>query len=150
MTTIPALLLIQQVIRDDPALLPGECGYRKVVVTELYPEEHEAEKVTWLPPITATGQCPVLLTDNIETAFFTQAAHQDRHYHRQGTEIYTVLEGQMLIEIADHTYRLGASDTVIVNPGSIHQILPEASQRFLCQVINLNCGGRADKYIVTG
>jgi mannose-6-phosphate isomerase-like protein (cupin superfamily) len=149
MPSVPALLLTQQSIRSDPALQPGQCGYRKVVVTELYPGESEAMTVPWLPPLSATGLCTVMRTDNIEAAFFTQAARQDRHYHRLGTEIYTVLEGQMLIAIAAQTYRLLAGDTIIVNPGSVHEIHPEATISFLCQVINLNCGGHADKFIVT-
>ncbi len=145
MAKLPALLIPLQAIKRDPAIQAGNRGARKVLVTRLLEKrEIEAGAVVWSPP-TKPEKCPVQVAPNIELAIFTQQAEQDRHYHKSGTEFYSLLEGQMTIEVEGQRYALTAGDMIIVNPGSIHQILPVGST-FLCQVITANCGGVSDKY----
>lgn len=45
-------------------------------------------------------KCPVFVSSGAkyEVALFTHDAEQTRHFHKQGTEIYTVLEGEMAID----------------------------------------------------
>jgi quercetin dioxygenase-like cupin family protein len=147
MPTPPAFLVTKDAVERDPALRPGARGARKLLVTEIHPaREEEATAVRWEPPAAST-RCPVQVTADLELAVFTQAAAQDRHYHRRGTELYLVLEGEMVIEVEGEDYRLAAGDMIVVNPGSVHQVKP-AGTAFLCRVITANCGGRSDKYTV--
>lgn len=142
----PALLVKLESLKRDPALDPGKRGARKILVTELYSErETEAVKVVWNPPAGAE-RCPVQVTENIEVAIFTQNVSQDRHFHKIGTEIYTVLEGEMRIEVEGKDYVLLARDMIVVNPGAVHEIKPEGTN-FLCRVITPNCIGSSDKYL---
>jgi quercetin dioxygenase-like cupin family protein len=116
--------------------------------TELYPEkEVESEHIEWNPPA-SLEKCVVQVTGNIEIAVFIQHASQDRHWHKIGTEIYTVLEGEMKIEVEGQDFVLRAGDTIVVNPGAIHEVKPEGTE-FICQVVTANCGGHADKYLAT-
>ncbi len=77
-------------------------------------------------------------------AAFNQHASQDRDYHKNGTEVYMVLEGSMIIEeeIQPH-----AGYMVIVNSGSVHEVKPDSS-RFICRVITIGCQGEHDKFVV--
>ncbi|MEI7456949.1 MAG: cupin domain-containing protein [Nitrosomonadales bacterium] len=139
-----ALLISLAASKQDPALQSGQRGARKILVTELYPKnETEAADVIWQP---GSDLCPVQVTPDIEVAIFTQHAAQDRHYHKLGTEFYSVIEGRMVIEIEDHPYTLTAGDMIVVHPGTVHQVKPEGCE-FICRVISANCGGISDKYI---
>ena len=86
------------------------------------------------------------MTENIEVAIFTQNVVQDRHFHKIGTEIYTVLEGEMRIEVEEKDYVLLAGDMIVVNPGAVHEVKPEGTN-FLCRVVTSNCIGSSDKYL---
>ena len=146
MKQLPALLVKLELLKRDPALGPGKRGARKILVTELYPErETEVVKVVWNPPVGAE-RCPVQVTENIEVAIFTQNVVQDRHFHKIGTEIYTVLEGEMRIEVEEKDYVLLAGDMIVVNPGAVHEVKPEGTN-FLCRVVTSNCIGSSDKYL---
>lgn len=139
------LLVTLESVKRDAALAPGGRGARKILVTDLYPaRESEAEQVEWNPP-TGAEKCPVQVTSNVEVAVFTHDATQDRHLHKTGTEIYTVLEGEMWIEVEGEDYRLLAGDMIVVNPGAAHEVKPHGTE-FLCRVVTANCGGRSDKY----
>ena len=141
-----ALVVRLEAVKRDAALRAGGRGARKILVTEIYPaRECEAADVDWTPPEDDVGLCPVQVTGDTEIAVFTQAATQDRHYHRTGTEIYMVLEGTMIIEVEGEDYTLSAGDMIVVNPGAIHEVKPEGTE-FLCRVVTVNCGGAADKY----
>ena len=142
----PAALLVKlDVVKGDVALRPGGRGNRKIVVTQLFPGERESTDLLWQPPEDA-GPCPVQLAEDFEVAVFTQETAQDRHYHKRATEIYTVLEGEMDIEIDGTVYSLVRGDIMVVNPGTIHQVQVEGS-RFLCSVLTANSGGVADKTV---
>lgn len=139
------LLVRLEAVKRDAALARGGRGARKLLVTELYAAaESEAAEVEWGPPA-GSGKCPVQVTSNVEVAVFTQDASQERHFHRAATEIYTVLEGEMRIEVEGVDYRLRAGDMIVVNPGAAHEVKPRGTE-FLCRVVTANCGGRADKY----
>ena len=82
-----------------------------------------------------------------EIAVFTNVAPQDRHYHLRGTEIYTVLEGEMVIDIEGEDHIMSAGDMLVVNPGVVRQVKPEGT-RFICRVVTVDSGGISDKYVV--
>jgi mannose-6-phosphate isomerase-like protein (cupin superfamily) len=82
----------------------------------------------------------------LEMAFFTENARQDRHWHEQGTEIYTVLEGRMKIEVDGDLLELECRDSIVVRPPAVHYI-PPGQGPFLCQVVVPFCGGTADKFL---
>src|SRR5688572_18791782 len=88
-----ALVITLDAVKKDAALKPDGRGARKLLVTELYSgTEREATEVLWSPPAVA-ARCPVQVTADTELAVFTELASQDRHYHREATEIYMVVEG---------------------------------------------------------
>ena len=135
---IPALLIRLEAIAEDAAL--DECGYRKIAVTHLREASEQAAAAgVWRP----SAQCPVLVTENLETAVFNEKARQDRHYHERATEIYIPIEGSVVIEVEGVDYSLRAGDMLVVNPGARHIVKPGG--RFLCRSITANCGGEADK-----
>jgi quercetin dioxygenase-like cupin family protein len=144
----PALVIHLAKIKQDPALQPNARGARKLLVTGIYPEhEQVARQNVWSPP-TDAEKCQVQITQDIELATFTEQNAQDRHYHQLATEVYTVLKGVMMIEVEAQLYTLTAGDTIVINPGSVHQIKVQGCE-FICQVITANCGGIADKFIVS-
>ncbi|MFA6560923.1 MAG: cupin domain-containing protein [Verrucomicrobiia bacterium] len=138
----PALLVTLEAAKQDPALQTR--GDRKILVTEIRPDsEQEAEAVVWRassPP----AKCPVVTMRDTEFAIFTERAKQARHCHKIGTEIYTLLEGEMTIEVAGTLYSLHAGDTLIVKPGVWHET--KRDSRFLCQVVTVNCAGAKDRH----
>lgn len=139
-----ALLITLAAVKQDTALQAGNRGAGKILVTGLYPEtEDEATEIVWLP---GSAKRQVQLTPDIEVAIFTQHAAQDRHHHKLGTEFYSVIEGEMIIEIEGRPYTLAAGDMIVVHPGTVHQVKPEGCE-FICRVISANCGGISDKHI---
>ena len=142
----PALVIHLAVVKQDPALQPGKRGARKILVTGIYPEQEQlACQSVWSPPAPAE-KCQVQVTPDIELAVFTEQNPQDRHHHKIATEIYTVLQGTMVIEVEAQPYALATGDTIVINPGTVHKIKPQGCE-FICQVITTNCSGIADKYI---
>lgn len=139
MANLPCLFITKQATVADPALEPGARGARKHVVTSLFDKrEEEATRAAWLPP--AEGEkCPVIVAPAWEMASFTETTAQDRHYHLRGTEIYSVLSGTMQIEVDGDLYLLDEGDTIVVNPGAVHEVLREST--FLARVITVDCGG---------
>ena len=141
-----ALVIHLAEVEQDPALQPGKRGARKILVTEIYPEREQAAcQSVWSPP-TPAEKCQVQVTPDIELALFTEQNAQDKHHHKVASEFYTVLKGVMVIEVDDQSYTLSAGDTIVINPGTVHQIKPQGC-KFLCQVITTNCSGIADKYV---
>jgi mannose-6-phosphate isomerase-like protein (cupin superfamily) len=150
----PALLVkleaLKQALKQDPTLFPSnpdeKSRGRKILVTKLYPlTEKEAAEVEWQPP-KQLEKCPVQLMRDTEMAVFTDRTSQDRHYHKKGTEVYTVLNGEMTIEIDQQDFSLSTGDAIVVNPGTPHQVKP-GDKEFVCQVICINCSGETDKYV---
>ena len=143
-TPADALLISLDAVKQDHAL--QHRGARKILVTGRYPaSEAENSKILWRPPATSE-KCAVQTNADIELAVFNNRASQDRHYHESGTEIYTVLEGIMHIEIEAAACTLSAGDTIVINPGTVHEIKPEGTS-FICQVVTANCKGARDKVI---
>ena len=142
----PAALVVRlDAVKKDAAFNPEGRGARKLLVTDLYSEtEQEAIDVLWSPPAGAE-LCPVQVTADTELAVFTEQASQDRHYHREATEIYMVVEGRMTIEVEGREYALNAGDMIVVNPGAAHEV-KRGKEKFLCRVVAVNSKGRADKF----
>jgi len=134
-------------VRQDPALASGKRGVRKLIVTEIFRDkELEATSDIWSSP--APGkECPVLRMSDTEMAVFNEGAEQDRHYHKEGTEMYESVVGEVILEVEGKIYRLSQGDVIVVHPFSVHEIKKNEG-KFLCRVITLNCGGEKDKYRV--
>lgn len=140
-----AFLVTKDAIKRDAALAAGARGARKLLVTELFAaKECEATDITWRPP-DAGNKCPIQIMADSEVAVFNQHAAQDRHKHKRGTEIYMVLEGQMVIEIEGEDHKLLSGDMIVVNPNACHEVKPDGTE-FLCRVVTMNCGGASDRY----
>ncbi|MBI5685513.1 MAG: cupin domain-containing protein [Verrucomicrobia bacterium] len=138
----PALLVTLKASKQDPALQTR--GDRKILVTGIRPDsEEEAATALWRassPP----AKCPVVTMRDTELAIFTERAKQTRHCHKIGTEIYTLLEGEMIIEAAGERYTLHPGDTLVVKPGIWHEV--KRDSRFHCQVVTANCAGAQDRH----
>jgi quercetin dioxygenase-like cupin family protein len=127
----------------------GKNNGRKVLVNELYPaREYPAQEPEWEPG-PQDGKTPVVETGygGVEIATFTHEAGQDCHKHLIGTEIYTVLEGEMTIRVADTEITLGQGDEVVVFPNTVHEIIDRRTT-FLTRVHSINCQGERDKYVL--
>jgi quercetin dioxygenase-like cupin family protein len=57
----------------------------------------------------------------------------ERHYHAASEELYSMLEGDGVIEIDGDERELRPGDTVLIRPGARHRITAgPAGARFLC------------------
>jgi len=130
-------------IKTDPALQPSARGARKLAVTRVYDHETPAVDPGWAPPDDGRP-CPVLQLPSTEMAVFNQNAAQLRHYHKQATEIYVVVEGTLAIEIDGATHQMETGDAVIIAPGVVHEIKNQGL-KFTSYVIYTGCGGLGDK-----
>ncbi len=143
----PSLCVNLDSLKTDPALLPGARGARKLAVTKICNcTEKKARSQQWAPP-KAGERAPVLQMHAVEMAVFNQNADQQRHYHRQGTEIYVVVEGEMAIDVGSACHHLKPGGTVIIPPGVVHAV-KKKGLKFIAYVINANCGGPGDKFPV--
>ena len=146
MTKPHAFLITVNTIKKDIALKSGMRGARKWLVTNLYSQnEKPATESIPLPP-KKDEKCPVLIMKDTEVAVFTHEAQQDRHYHKQATEIYMLIEGDFTIEVEGEVYDLHAGDMIVINPGAVHEV-HNSQKSFLCRVVTINCAGLSDKYI---
>jgi mannose-6-phosphate isomerase-like protein (cupin superfamily) len=138
----PALLITLEAAKQDPALQTR--GDRKILVTSRRPDsEQEAAAVVWRAPSPAAS-CPVVTMRDTEMATFTERAKQTRHCHIIGTEIYTLLEGEMTMEVDTKLYTLHPGDTLVVMAGVWHEA--KRDSHFLCQVVTVNCAGAKDRH----
>jgi mannose-6-phosphate isomerase-like protein (cupin superfamily) len=145
---LPAVLLRSREIeaaRRDPQAYLGNRGDQKVVITYRYSGVEDLSDVTWTA-LAPNGKRHYAVAAGVEFALFDERAEQSRHYHRRATEVYTVLEGEMRIEVAGVEYTLTVGESIIVNPWSAHEV--KKSARFLAQVVTANCSGLNDKHIV--
>ena len=141
-----AIIVTNDASLRDPALQAGTRGARKLLVTEIFEHKEQlASDIVWAPP-SENAKCSVQLMPDTEVAVFNQFANQDRHYHREGTEIYIVVQGTMVIEVAGQDHKLSAGDMIVVNPDTVHAVKPEGTE-FLCRVVTVNCGGEKDKFL---
>jgi len=139
-------LIRREDLKKDPAFQFGARGAKKVLVTEIYPDK-EQEVCLSESPLDSCGKVPVQIMKDSEIAFFNQNAGQDKHYHKEATEIYTVLEGEMDIIIQGQEYTLLQGDTIVVHPNAVHKI-KSRNVPFLTSVITINCHGVYDKFIL--
>lgn len=136
------LLITKESVKNDPALQKGARGARKIGVTTLYEQkEYPYSESNWYGSETAT---PVIELKSTELAVFNDVTEQDRHFHKNAHEFYTVLEGVFKIEVEEEYYTLNQGDTILVPPYAVHEVLRETS--FTAQVITINCSGLEDKY----
>lgn len=143
----PALLISKETVREDTELNEGPEGERKLVVQDIYPSvEMLATGCRWKVP-NLGEKCQVLKLSNVEVGIFSNIASQVRHYHKIGTEIYSVIDGEMDIVVNDEVFTLRSGDMIVVSPNSVHEV-QKSNRRFLCQVISANCQGKEDKYVV--
>lgn len=144
---LTALVVTRRAVDEDPALAAGGRGARKIVsITPPFEgKERIADGSIW-SAAPAGGLTPILVADNWEFAIFNEVTKQDRHRHGVGTEIYMVREGLMQIEVEGQVYSLLAGDTIIVLPGSAHEVLRREGCSFETQLVCTNCGGPADKF----
>lgn len=145
------ILLRKAAVKQDWKLRsePGKKNNgRKVLVNGIYPAtETPLHSPPWEPG-PPEGKTPVFETGSggIEIATFNQNARQDRHKHRISTEIYTVLEGVMTIEVEGERIELAAGDELVILPDTIHEVIDSGTE-FLTRVHAIACHGDADKYI---
>jgi mannose-6-phosphate isomerase-like protein (cupin superfamily) len=145
---LPAVLLRFreiEVARRDPKANLGNRGDQKVVITYRYTGDENLSDVIWTA-LAPNGKRHYEVATGVEFALFDERAKQSRHYHRRATEVYTVLEGEMSIEVAGVEYTLTVGESIIVNPWSAHEVKKTA--HFLAQVMTANCPGLNDKHIV--
>jgi mannose-6-phosphate isomerase-like protein (cupin superfamily) len=145
---LPAVLLRSREIaaaRRDPKAHLNSRGDQKVVITYRYSGVESLSDVTWTA-LAPNGKRHYEVATGVEFALFDERAKQSRHYHCRATEVYTVLEGEMSIEVAGVEYTLTGGESIIVNPWSAHKVRKAA--HFLAQVVNANCSGPNDKHIV--
>jgi mannose-6-phosphate isomerase-like protein (cupin superfamily) len=70
---------------------------------------------------------------SLAEATLTPGQATQRHYHAASEELYSVLEGDGLIEIDGEARELAPGDTVLIPPGARHQMIAGRSgARFLC------------------
>jgi mannose-6-phosphate isomerase-like protein (cupin superfamily) len=145
---LPAVLVRSREIaaaRRDPKAYLGNRGDQKVVITYRYSGVESLGDVIWTA-LAPNGKRHYEVAAGVEFALFDERAKQSRHYHRRATEVYTVLEGEMTIEVAGVEYALTVGESIIVNPWSAHEVKKTA--HFLAQVVTANCSGLNDKHIV--
>lgn len=138
-----AVFITQDALKQDNAFTTR--GKRKIVVTRCYQNETYLTTPRWLPG-SAGDNIPVLVGDNMEISYFTETAKQDCHRHRNATEIYNVQSGGVTIVADGETYHLNPGDTLVVLPGTNHEVMKSDSP-FLCQVIAVNVSP-ADKIVM--
>jgi mannose-6-phosphate isomerase-like protein (cupin superfamily) len=145
---LPAVLLRSgeiEAARRNPKAHLGNRGDQKVAITYRYSGAESLSDVVWTA-LAQNGKRHYAVTAGVEFALFDERAKQSRHYHRRATEVYTVLEGEMSIEVAGVEYTLTVGESIIVNPWSAHEVRRTA--HFLAQVVTANCSGLNDKHIV--
>ncbi|MCI4625784.1 MAG: hypothetical protein L3V56_07460 [Candidatus Magnetoovum sp. WYHC-5] len=149
-TDISYLILRVNEIKKDAKLLEYNSNGRKVLVNKMRPStEFYAFESEW--SVVSNGKTPVFETGEggIEISTFTEKSKQDLHKHLIGTEIYTVIEGTMRLQLEErYTVTLNVCDEIIVFPGTAHRILnDEQNEHFLVRVHSINCYGKEDKYL---
>lgn len=122
---------------------------RKIFSITIYDaKEKYIKEPEWEPGDDDKEKTPIFVTGpgGLEIATFNQNAKQEAHKHIIGTEIYTVLEGQMEM-IIDEQYviKLSEGDEIVILPDTTHEIL--TNSQFLVRVHCVNCYGSNDKYV---
>jgi len=125
---------------------------RKIFASSIMSHKGEAliDKEEWrAPAIYPTGD------GGIEISTFTEFSCQDRHRHERGTEIYTVLRGQLQLYINDGEIQtLKEGDEIVILPGTVHQVCKPIYRlgkkdnfELVVRVHSISCYGEDDKYV---
>ncbi len=146
---LPYLFLSKKAVKGDPWIYRNGNNGRKVLVNEIRPS---TERPIRSPQWRLGGKrSPVLEVGcgGVEVATFTHNSKQDCHKHLICTEIYTVLEGEMIIRLnqrKNQTLTLEQGDELVVLPGTPHEVCRDTTE-FLTRVHSIDCHGDNDKYI---
>lgn len=140
---LPCVIINKKIAMKDMRLDKEANRGRKVMVIKMRKDTDELEGIEWEPGKLVETKC-----GGLEVATFNEKTEQDKHLHKLATEIYTVLDGKMKIEVDNIPYDLETGDEIIVFPGSVHQVLP-SDDKFLARVHTVNCHGESDKYKVS-
>jgi quercetin dioxygenase-like cupin family protein len=156
---VPFVLIPSNHVERDAELTGGENKLgkkgnngRRILATSVWTESGEfaiSEPVWQVPAIYPTGG------GGLEVSTFTEFSGQDRHMHRKGIEIYTVLKGTLQIYINDQLLKLHTMDEVVILPNAIHEVVqtqhrdrrPGEDFSLLVRVHSINCHGELDKYV---
>ncbi|CAG0936431.1 hypothetical protein TFLX_05304 [Thermoflexales bacterium] len=146
---IPYVVIRKNMVKSDQKLQQSQNNGRKIFAITLYEtKEKPIQEPEWKPSHDEQEKTPIVVTGSggLEVATFTQHSKQDAHKHVLGTEIFTVLEGEMEIVIDEKEHlTLAEGDEIILLPGTIHEILPHG--QFLVRVHCVDCHGVKDKYV---
>ena len=156
---VPFVLILRNHVERDAELTGGENKLgkkgnngRRILATSVWTESGEfaiSEPIWKVPAVYPTGD------GGLEVSTFTEFSGQDRHMHRKGIEIYTVLKGTLQIYIDDQLLTLHSMDEVVILPNAIHEVVqtqhrdrpPGESFGLLVRVHSINCHGEFDKYV---
>lgn len=137
----PVMIVRQSVSEaaiDSKTGLIGENGDQKIALTLLTTwHERFGASSEWTPRL-PNGKRHALVGPGLEAALFDERAEQNRHAHRSVSEIYTVLRGNMHIQIEATDYVLAAGDTAVIHPGAVHLVKPGGP--FLARVVSTGFG----------
>ena len=138
------IVIRKKEVKSDRKLLTPNNNGRKIFATSGAIQEfgeREIKSGIWTP-----GDIYPTKKGGLEISTFTETAKQDRHMHKETTEIYTVLEGGIFIAINnDEHFYLDEGDEIIIYPGTIHYL----STRYmsLIRVHSINSYGAKDKFV---
>lgn len=138
--------------RDQKLGLPDNNG-RKVCATSVMEQfgERKINDALWdVGAVLPTGN------GSFEVSTFSEYSGQDRHMHKTGTEIYTVIRGRLFVWIDDaDLVTLEAGDEIVILPETVHQVVQQkrgsasagAEYELLVRVHSLDCRGADDKFV---
>jgi mannose-6-phosphate isomerase-like protein (cupin superfamily) len=157
--SVPFVVIRKDHVERDAELTGGENKLakegnngRRILATSVWTESGEfalSEPIWKVPAIYPTGD------GGLEVSTFTEFSGQDRHMHRKGTEIYTVLKGKLQIYVDDQLLTLNSMDEVVILPYAIHEVvqprhrdrIPGEIFSLLVRVHSIKCHGEFDKYV---
>ncbi len=146
MTSPPYVLVRKAEAEADSRLLEDENPSRKIFAIKRRSDRSDPlNSRIWHPP--AKGESSKILetgSGGLEVGIFNQKSKQSCHEHKEATEIYQVLEGDMQIVVDGDTIELYEGDEIIVLPGTCHKVKKDG--KFLAKVHTINCYGEEDRY----
>jgi quercetin dioxygenase-like cupin family protein len=147
--TVPYVVIRKDIAKTDQRLQqPGNTGRKVFAITMYEAKEKPIQEPEWEPGDDDQEKTPLVVTGfgGLEVATFNHHAKQEAHKHLIGTEIFTVLEGEMEIIINEKDcLTLGEGDEIVLLPGTVHEIL--TNRQFLVRVHCVDCHGVKDKYV---
>jgi len=141
------LLVNKANVATDRRLKDNNNTGRRIIARELKGLSVATPSTLWLPP-TKNAPSWVIPTGEggFEMSTCNELTAQDRHFHKMAIEIYSVLEGRMIIMVNDRRLSLEVGDEVVIFPRTIHEVLQEGE--FITRVLAINARSD-DKTIVS-